>query len=87
MQSRVQGVQKKKAHLYEGLPLLERETFYSWSKANNAFNALFQTWENQGHDRRLTPSINRIDPTRGYVFGNVEWITHSENSRNTRRWM
>ena len=30
MQSRVEGVQYKKSHLYEGLELLERDDVYAW---------------------------------------------------------
>lgn len=87
MQSRVSGVQKLKNHLYHGKPLLDRETFYKWSLSNNAFHHLFGEWEKANYERRLTPSINRINPDDGYTLSNVEWITHSENSANTRRWI
>lgn len=86
MKSRVTGVQTKKAHLYEGKELLEKQDFYKWSLANNSFHNLFELWEASNYNRKLTPSINRIDAELGYVFGNMEWITHSENSRRTSRW-
>ena len=34
----------------------------------------------------LAPTVDRIDPERGYSFGNMEWVTHSENSRRGGYW-
>lgn len=87
MKSRVDGVQKKKRHLYEDKPLtISKELFYAWSKNNAAFVLLFGAWEAEGYDRKLTPSIDRINPQRGYEAGNIRWITHSENSRLGGLW-
>lgn len=81
MKSRVLGIQSKKAHLYLGKDLLEKDDFYSWSLKDSAFNALFTDWENSGYDRKITPSIDRIDSSLGYTMDNIRWITHSDNSR------
>jgi hypothetical protein len=81
MRSRVLGIQWKKAHLYEGKALLTKEEFYAWAAASSEFKALFKTWKKSGMDRKLTPSVNRKDPKLGYQVSNMEWITHSENSR------
>lgn len=81
MQSRVTGVQWKKAHLYLGKSLLPREDFYAWAKNDATFQILFAIWEANNYDHKLTPSINRINPSLGYEMGNIEWLTHSENSR------
>lgn len=81
MQSRVTGIQKKKFHLYKGLPILSRAEFYSISRSDPDFLRLFIDWKATRHAQRLTPSINRIDSREGYLNYNIEWITHSENSR------
>ena len=82
MQSRITGVQKNKAHLYVGKELdVSRETFYSWSLGDASFNCLFSAWIAAGYDRRLTPSIDRIDSSKGYFIENMRWITHSMNSK------
>lgn len=81
MKSRVTGVQKLKAHIYVGLSILDKKDFYDWSLNSKEFNILFSLWENSGHKRTLTPSVDRIDSTKGYEQGNIRWITHSENSR------
>ena len=80
MKSRVTGVQKKKAHLYVGKTLLPKEEFYAWSRDNKDFWRLYKNWVDHNYDRKLSPSVNRIDSTKGYEIGNIEWITHSLNS-------
>lgn len=81
MQSRIEGIQKAKHHLYEGKELLPRGKFYGWAKCNETFDRLFNDWEKSGYDRKLTPSVDRIDSSKGYILSNMEWVTHSENSR------
>lgn len=94
MQSRVSGIQHKKAHLYKGLPILTRNDFYAWAWDNAEFWRLYKQWAATDFtDRKLSPSINRVDSEQGYVLGNIEWLTHSVNSslggysakRNTRK--
>ena len=31
-------------------------------------------------DIKLAPSVNRMDSNKGYVLGNIEWLTQSQNS-------
>jgi hypothetical protein len=81
MKSRISGIQKEKAHLYKGKFLLDKKDFYSWSITQDSFNNLFNKWVENNYDRKLTPSVNRINPKLGYELNNIEWITHSENSR------
>lgn len=81
MLSRVLGIQKKKEHLYGGLAVLDKELFYEWSLRNSDFNTLFDAWVKSGYDRKLSPSIDRKDTSVGYTLENIQWITHSENSR------
>jgi hypothetical protein len=81
MLSRITGVQKKKHHLYQNKSLLEKIDFYNWAINNIDFHILFQNWENNNYDRKLTPSVDRIDSDKGYSLDNIEWVTHSENSR------
>lgn len=81
MLSRVAGVQKKKHHLYIDKTLLEKETFYKWAISNTDFLALFEAYQRSGFERKLAPSVDRIDSKIGYELTNMEWVTHSENSR------
>jgi len=84
MLSRVKGVVKNKQHLYMGLEIIDKELFYSWSLENAEFHTLFDKWEQEEYTLRLSPSIDRIDPLKGYVEDNMRWVTQSYNSGNTR---
>ena len=81
MQSRVTGIQKKKAHLYLGKELLPRDEFYKWAMFHIDFVLLYTEWTRSNYDRKLTPTVDRINSAEGYVLSNMEWVTHSENSR------
>ena len=81
MKSRVTGVQFLKSHLYLGLDILPKEDFYSWSLGSEDFLSLYSDWVASGFDRKLSPSVDRIDVDKGYTLGNIRWVTHSENSR------
>lgn len=81
MQSRVTGVQKLKVHLYLGKELLDRDSFYQWAADSKDFHEMFSRWEVADYDRRLTPTVDRIDSDEGYSTDNMRWLTHSENSR------
>jgi hypothetical protein len=85
MQSRIKGIQAKKYHLYFGKSILAKEKFYEWCQYDEQFHILFDNWQRKNYDRKLTPSIDRIDSSKGYIIGNMQWITHSENSRKTSR--
>lgn len=86
MLSRVTGVTKHKNHLYLGLEILPKLDFYKWSLENSSYKRLHRKWTLSGMDTRLSPSIDRIDPYRGYSLDNMRWVTKSFNSRNTRKY-
>lgn len=81
MLSRVTGVQAAKYHLYQGKALLEKHDFYEWAIDQTDFHRLYDAWVGSGYDRKLAPSVDRIDSSQGYETWNMEWVTHSENSR------
>ena len=81
MESRIKGIQKEKHYLYEGKEILKREDFYTWSLNNDTFHKLFKEWVDSGYDRKMTPSVDRVESSIGYIIDNMEWVTHSENSR------
>tara|TARA_R110002167_G_scaffold198805_5_gene401947 strand:+ start:5527 stop:5931 length:405 start_codon:yes stop_codon:yes gene_type:complete len=81
MKSRIEGVQKAKYHLYKGKELLPKEEFYEWSKNDPEFWRRFKLWEESDYERKLSPSVDRINSEKGYSLDNMEWIDHSENSR------
>lgn len=86
MKSRVTGVQRAKFHLYEGKEILLREEFYAWATDHPTFLALWKEWEENDRQRRLTPSVDRVDSSKGYTLDNMEWVPfHVNCSRGTKR--
>lgn len=81
MKSRIDGVQKTKHHLYIGKFLLEKELFYIWANNSPEFFKLYAEYVASGYDRKLAPSVDRVDSSNGYTLDNMEWVTMSENSR------
>lgn len=74
MLSRIRGVQKTKVHLYQGKSILTKDRFYTWASTNDTFLHLFVAWQKAGCPRRLTPSVDRIDSSKGYELSNMEWV-------------
>ena len=81
MKQRVEGRGTKRSiPLYEGLELLPRADFIEWASKDRSLLVLHREWVRSGYSYKLTPSINRVDNSKGYVLGNMEWVTKSQNS-------
>jgi hypothetical protein len=80
MKNRVTGSDKTQKKFYLGLPILDRQEFYTWALKDREFNRLFFGWKRTGYSRRSCPSINRINSSLGYVAGNMNWLTQKANS-------
>jgi hypothetical protein len=78
---RVDGTHHERSVSCYGQELLPKEEFYEWSLNNPDFHDLFEEWERAGYERRLSPSVNRIDPRFGYYLLNMQWVTLGEGSR------
>lgn len=81
MKSRIEGIQKTKFHLYQGKELLSKEAFYAWALSNQTFHSLFTEYEESNYQRRLAPSVDRINSDEGYSLSNMEFIPMWMNSQ------
>lgn len=79
MGRRVKGKDTKRPDLYLGLSILPRDVFITWSKNHPDFLSLYKRWFTNDFDRKLTPTVNRMNSNKGYVLGNIEWMTNSQN--------
>jgi len=41
---------------------------------------LYEEWVNSGYQHRNTPSVDRIDNTRGYHIDNIQFLTQAQNA-------
>lgn len=80
MWQRVSGKASHNRGNWAGKPILPRDVFYTWAKNHPDFLSLYKRWFMSDFDRKLTPSVNRMDSSKGYVLGNIEWMTNSQNS-------
>lgn len=85
MKSRVSGVQSKKAHLYKGKELLDKEEFYEFAAHSPMFLVLWEGYVSKDYDRKVAPTVDRIDSSKGYTLDNMQWVTHSVNSSRGAR--
>jgi hypothetical protein len=67
-------------HLWAGKAIMPRDVFMTWGKNHLDFLSLYKRWVSCDFDRKLTPSVNRINSDKGYTLDNVEWVTNSQNS-------
>lgn len=66
----------------EGRVFLSKEEWGMFtSKTADQFNKLHKEWIDSGFKRGKSPSIDRVDNSRGYTIDNIQWLTVSENNR------
>lgn len=56
-------------------------------KTYPTFISLYRIWQDSGFERKLTPSIDRIDSSKGYTLDNIQWLTLSNNCRKGTKKM
>lgn len=81
LKRRSRGKGKKRAvKIYKGLKICAIDEFVEWSMSNRALKKLYRAWVLSGYELRRRPTVNRIDPQKGYTIDNIEWMDYSQNS-------
>lgn len=80
MKRRVEGNAPHNRGNWAGKPILSRDVFMSWAKNHPTFLHLYKQYVMTDFNRKLAPSINRINSSKGYLLDNIEWVTNSQNS-------
>lgn len=68
----------------EGKGIMDREEFFTWCRDFdnlNVFISIYFDWAMNGFNRWDSPSIDRINSELGYVAGNIQWLSYSENCK------
>lgn len=68
---------KKRNHK---MPEYNREEFQNWVLNHHLFEELYNNWVESGYDKKLRPSIDRLDDYKSYTFDNIRLCTWHENN-------
>ena len=63
------------------LKFSEWELFCYDSSNFNILSDLYDSWIDSDYEYRLSPSIDRINNSKGYELGNMQWLTVYGNSK------
>lgn len=87
MKARHEGRASHYSHC-EGKGLLSHEEFILWCKNFdnlNVFLAIYFDWASNGFNRWDSPSIDRIDSTKGYTADNIQWLSFANNCEKNHK--
>lgn len=59
--------------------MVSQEEFFKLASNSKEYKQLYTQWEDSGFATRLTPTLDRKDATKGYVNGNLQFLTYSDN--------
>lgn len=65
-----------------GMKYLSKSEWKSWCyEPDNMkkFMNYYNKWMEAGFSNKTAPSIDRIDSSKGYIVGNLQWLSQSEN--------
>ena len=65
-------------YMYQHLQLCTEVYFFDFTLNHSPYLALCETWLNSSCDLKLAPTLIRLEPHRGFVEGNLKWVTRSE---------
>lgn len=66
---------------YRGLPFMGQEDWTQFLiNTTEDRMRLYSLWEASNFHRRLSPSVDRVNPREGYLMWNCHWLPQYENS-------
>ncbi len=65
------------------LPEYTRKELKEWLFSQQEFHELFNEWKQSGFNKRLKPSVDRINDYIHYCFSNIQLMTWGENFKKS----
>ncbi len=67
------------------LPTYSKQELADWIQSQPHFQQLWDDWVKSGHEKNLSPSVDRIVNTIGYTLTNIQLVTWKENLLNLKK--
>lgn len=74
------SIRYKSKRAGRGYPNITKDAFIHWLIINRV-EYLWEQYVESGYESKMKPSVDRIDPHKGYEFGNMQLITWGENHK------
>jgi hypothetical protein len=71
-----------------GKGILSHGEFLDWCmmpESMEAFLTLYFNWAMNRFNRWDSPSIDRVDPNKGYIESNIQWLSFAENCEKNHK--
>lgn len=65
--------------------LCSKEDFLNFGMNNAEYHRLYNLWKNQGFKRGESPSVDRIEVTKGYSLDNIQFLTLRDNVKKSHK--
>jgi hypothetical protein len=80
LKDRCTNPNNKNSDIYLGMKFCSRKSFLDKFENNFQYLRVYRDWQKSGFNVSKAPSVDRIDPSKGYILSNLRIITLKENA-------
>lgn len=60
-------------------PAYTKDKLQVWMLEQDIFHKLYKKWKKSGYKKMLSPSVDRLDDSKGYSFDNIQLLSWQQN--------